>query len=129
MSLIDKRIMVFITKWKKAKAEEEYYKELRRNIEDRILKLVTIKGNSLTIDTPINKLKITTRMDEKVDSDKLQEIAAENGLTDHLSDLFRWKPAINKTVWKATDKSIAEILEEAITVKPGRASFTLTEKE
>ena len=42
----------------------------------------------------------------KVNSDKLQELAAEHGLTDHLPSLFRWKPEINMTVWKAADASI-----------------------
>jgi hypothetical protein len=64
-----------------------------------------------------------------VDSEKLQELAAEAGLTDHLSTLFRWKPEIEMKAWKATDPSITSALADAITVTPGRPSFTITIKE
>ena len=53
------------------------------------------------------------------------ELAAEHGLTDHLSTLFRWKPEINMAIWKAADESITKPLAAAITAKPGRPSFTI----
>ena len=69
------------------------------------------------------------RSDRKVDSAKLQELAAEAGLSDHLPNLFRWKPEINMAVWRATDEAITRPLAGAITVKPGRPSFKITIKE
>ena len=69
--------------------------------------------------------EVVGRIDRKVDADKVQELAAEHGLTDHLSTLFRWKPEINMAIWKAADESITKPLAAAITAKPGRPSFTI----
>ena len=74
-------------------------------------------------------VKISGRIDRKVDGDKLQALAAEAGLSDHLATLFRWKPEINMDVWRSTDESITKPLADAITAKPGRASFKIITKE
>lgn len=118
--------------WLDAKDREAKATNERRKIEDRIKSLCgiaetldgteTIAPNNFTI-------KVVGRMDRKVDSEKLQELAAEYGLSEHLSSLFRWKPEINMAVWKAANETITRPLEAAITVKPGRASFTITPKE
>ena len=81
------------------------------------------------IDAEGFKVKITGRMNHKVDSDRLQEIAAEHGLSNHLSSLFRWKPELNLAVWKAADESITKPLSEAITTTPGRPGFNIEEHE
>jgi len=57
------------------------------------------------------------------------DIAAANGLTEHLHDLFRWKAEINSAVWKAANEAITKPLMAAITTTPGRPSFTITIKE
>jgi hypothetical protein len=67
------------------------------------------------------------RINRKVDADKLQAIAAEAGLTEHLSSLFRWKPEIAMSAWKAASPNITTPLLDAITATPGRPSFTITE--
>lgn len=82
-----------------------------------------------TLDCEGLTIKITGRIDRKVDAEKVQELAAEFGLTDHLSSLFRWKPEVNLSAWKAASESITKPLAAAITAKPGRASFTITKKE
>lgn len=118
--------------WLAAKEAEKEATEDRRRIEDRIKSLVGVAENmegTETVDPDQFTIKIVGRIDRKVDSDKLQELAAEHGLTEHLSTLFRWKPEINMTVWKATDEAITKPLAAAITAKPGRASFTITRKE
>lgn len=118
--------------WLKAKREEADATEARREIEDHIKKLARIKDeldSTETIEYGEYVIKIAGRIDRKVDSDKLQELAAEFGITDHLSSLFRWKPEINMAAWKATDKSITMKFAAAITAKPGRHSFTITRKE
>lgn len=104
----------------------------RRKIEDRIKSLVGIAENmegTKTVDPDHFVIKIVSRIDRKVDSDKLQELAAEQGLTDHLPSLFRWKPEINMTLWKAADEAITRPLAPAITAKAGRASFTITPRK
>lgn len=118
--------------WLAAKEAEKEATEDRRKIEDRIKSLAgvaeTLDGTE-TVDPDRYTIKIVGRIDRKVDSDKLQELAAEFGLTEHLASLFRWKPEINMAVWKATDEAITRPLAAAITAKPGRPSFTIIRKE
>lgn len=118
--------------WLAAKEAEKEATEDRRKIEDRIKSLVGFSENSEgteTVDQDQFTIKIVDRIDRKVDADKVQELAAEFGLTNHLSTLFRWKPEINMAIWKSTDEAITKPLAAAITVKPGRPSFTITRKE
>ncbi len=118
--------------WLAAKEAEKEATEDRRRIEDRIKSLVGVAENlegTETVDPDQFTIKIVGRIDRKVDGDKLQELAAEHGLSEHLSSLFRWKPEINMAVWKATDEAITKPLAAAITAKPGRPSFNITRKE
>lgn len=118
--------------WLAAKEAEREAVEDRRRIEDRIKSLVGVAENlegTETVDPDQFTIKIVGRIDRKVDGDKLQELAAEHGLTEHLSSLFRWKPEVNMAVWKATDEAITKPLAAAITAKPGRPSFTIISKE
>lgn len=118
--------------WLAAKEAERQAVDDRRRIEDRIKSLVgvaeTLEGTE-TVEPGQFTIKIVGRIDRKVDSDKLQELAAEHGLSDHLSRLFRWKAEINMAAWKAADPSITKPLSAAITAKPGRPSFTIIPKE
>lgn len=118
--------------WLAAKKQEENATTDRRDIEDHIRKLVSIAENlegTETIEQGIYEIKIVGRIDRKVDGDKVQELAAEFGLTEHLAKLFRWKPELNMAMWKATDESITSPLASAITAKPGRPSFKIITKE
>ena len=56
----------------------------------------------------------------------IKEIAAEEGLAEHLSSLFRWKPEVNLSAWKSADKVITAPFLDGITTTPGRASFSVT---
>lgn len=118
--------------WLAAKKQEEDATADRRDIEDHIKKLATIAENlegTESVDPGRFEIKIVGRIDRKVDGDKVQELAAEFGLTDHLAKLFRWKPEINMAIWKAADESITKPLAGAITAKPGRPSFKIIPKE
>jgi chorismate mutase len=118
-----------ITVWTQAKESERQATELRRNIEDEIKAALSVPDD-LEGTFTAGPVKITGRIDRKVDADKLQELAAEAGLTEHIRSLFRWKPEINQAAWKAADESITRPLLGAITSKPGRPSFALhTKKE
>ena len=118
--------------WLESKDIERVASETRRMIEDRLLSLIgiseTLEGTE-TAQTDKYTIKVVGRMNRKVDSDKLQELAIENGLNEHLSSLFRWKPDVNLSAWKSTDSSITNKLLPAITTTPGRPSFTITEKD
>jgi hypothetical protein len=125
-------IDVLISAWVKAKAEEQTATEWRRMTEDRILKILSLAPEfegTENFDTGDFKLKIVGRHNRKIDAEKLQLLAAENGLSEHLSALFRWKPDINAAAWKAADESITNPLLDAITTTPGRPSFAITQKE
>jgi len=118
--------------WIKAKADEAAATKLRRDIEDQLVKQFAIPENlegTKNLEADSFKIKIEGRINRKVNGDKLQELAAEHGLTEHLSSLFRWKPELNMTVWKAADAAITTPLLDAITATAGRPSFTITKAE
>ena len=118
--------------WLAAKQAEKNATEDRRDIEDHIKKLARVADaleGTETVEPGQYEIKIVGRIDRKVDGDKVQELAAEFGLTDHLATLFRWKPELNMSAWKAADESITRPLAGAITAKPGRPSFNVTPKE
>lgn len=115
--------------WEIAKSTEAEWQQRRRKLEDDMVKQLDIPK---TLDGTKNfeiagyQVKVVGRIDKKIDSDKLQMLAVEAGLLDHLSTLFRWKPEINATAWKATDESITNELLGAITSTPGRPSFSVS---
>lgn len=117
--------------WIDAKQTEADAVAKRREIEDALVKQFSIAE---TLDGTENresegyKIKIVGRMARKIDSDLLQELAVEHGLTDHLGRLFRWKPEIDAKAWKATDSAITNPLLGAITTTPSRPSFTITKE-
>jgi hypothetical protein len=117
--------------WIDAKEAEKAAIDLRRALEDE---LVAELGIPKTLDGTQNieadgyKVKVIGRLDRKVNSDKLQDLAAKFGLTQHLSSLFRWKPEVNATAWKSADPLITAPLQDAITTTNGRPSFTITKE-
>jgi hypothetical protein len=118
--------------WLRYKTLEERTVVERRKIEDKIVKALRLPESFETTETAEPDgyvVKIAGRIDRKVDSEKLQMLATESGLTEHLATLFRWKPEINMTLWKAADETITKPLAAAITAKPGRPSFKITIKE
>jgi len=108
--------------WLEAKQAETEWTERRRQIEDEMLE-------SGHLEWPGHKVRLTARDNWKIDGDKLQEVAEARGLTAHLGQLFRWKPEVNMALWKAASPAITDVLCEAITVTPGRASFSITKEE
>lgn len=112
--------------WIAAKTAEMDAIERRREIEDLMAKRVD--GNGKGGHWPGYKVKIAARDNWKIDSDRLQEIAEATGLTDHLPRLFRWKPEVNMSLWKASDEAVTRPLLDAITITPGRPSFTITKE-
>jgi len=130
--MITTKLDALATAWTAAKEAERVAVENRRDLEDQMRELVgfaeTTEGTATT-DAGQYRIKITGRIDRKVDAELVQELAAENGLTEHLGALFRWKPELNLSAWKSADESITRALSGAITAKPGRPSFSITIKE
>lgn len=120
--------MTLYAQWLAAKEAERQAVEQRRAIEDQLiaeLRIAETDEGTRTVEAGEYKVKITCRMNRRVDADALQEIAAEHGITDHLGDLFRWKPEINAKAWKSADESITTPLLAAITTQLGRPSFAI----
>ena len=121
------------SRWMDSKEAERKATEHRRELEDAMLSLIGIseamEGTENAEAPGGYRIKVTGRMNRKVDGDKLQEIAIENGLQDHLGSLFRWKPEINKKAWDAASSGLTRPLMDAITTTPGRPSFSITKED
>lgn len=123
--------MTLYQQWLDAKAEEKKIVADRRAIEDQIIKAFNIPktlANTQNFEADGFKIKIAGRLDRKVNSVKLQDLAAEYGLTDHLSSLFRWTPEVNVIAFESADPRITAPLLEAITTSNGRPSFTIVKE-
>ena len=117
--------------WLNAKAVETAAIKTRRDLEDAMVKGFDVAESlegTVNFDADAYKVRIEGRINRKINADKLQELAAENGLSDHLASLFRWKPEINAFAWKAAKPEITTPLLDAITATPGRPSFTITKE-
>lgn len=117
--------------WLDAKEAERKTVEYRRWLEDQMLAGFDIPDDfegSKTLQEDGYKIKLTGRINRSVNTELLQQIAAEAGLYEHLAGLFRWKADLNKKAWEAADSAITAPLSAAITAKPGRVSFSI-EKE
>ena len=118
--------------WIKAKQAESDAVAARREIEDKLVSQFKVSEGdegAQNFDDDGFKIKITGRINRKVDGDVLQELAREAGLSEHLGRLFRWKPEIVMGAWKASDEAITGPLLGAITSSPGRPSFTIVKDE
>lgn len=119
-------------KWLAAKSAEAAAIAARREAEDALLAHFNHNPNAegtANFESDAFKVKIVTRYSQKIDSDLLQEVAAETGLSEHLPTLFRWKPEIVASKWKAAHHNITDILARAVTTTPNRASFSIEKKD
>ena len=114
--------------WLKHKEAERKAIEDRRAVEDKIKEMEKLAEDFLGTYTPKSnfKIKISSRLNRKIDVAKLEDIVVEHNLQTEAGLLFRWQPEINTKLWDVTDKKIINILEQAITTKPMRASFSIT---
>lgn len=107
--------------WIDAKADEVAAIEKRRAIEDAMIK----QG---VTEVPGYKIKIVERQNWKVDIEKLQSLAEANDLISHVQYLFRWKAEVDQRAWNAANPKIINPLMPALTISPGRPSFTITKE-
>jgi hypothetical protein len=118
--------------WEDAKDDERRATARRREAEDKLaeaMKLAKVLEGTVKEITTLYEIKVAGRIDHKIDSARLQALAEEAGLTEHLSSLFRWKPELNVSAWKAAHESITGPLLDAITTTASRPSFSITRKE
>lgn len=114
--------------WQDAKEREKAAQEERREIEDAILARLALapdwEGTA-----NFGPLKIACRLSTSVDSDLAQQLAAEHGMSDHLTTVFRWKPELRVREWAGCHESIRRALSPAITTKAARPSFSKKEEK
>ncbi len=120
-------------RWLDAKKLEAAAVAERRQLEDQMAEEFGLpKDLDGTVNHQVDgyKIKMEGRINKKIDADKLQMLAAEAGLSEHLSSLFRWKAEINAKAWGAAAEAVTKPLLDAITSTPGRPTFTIiTTKE
>jgi hypothetical protein len=121
--------MSLFQRWIEAKKMETLAIAERRDIEDQMAIHFGIPKN---LDGTVKQeengyiIKMEGRINKRIDADKLQVLAAEAGLSEHLTSLFRWKPEINAKAWGAAAEAVTQPLLGAITSTPGRPTFTIT---
>jgi len=116
-------------RWLDAKKLETAAVKDRRELEDLMAAEFALpKDLDGTVNHQVDgyKIKMEGRINKKIDADKLQMLAAEAGLSEHLSSLFRWKPEINAKAWNSAADAVTGPLLGAITSTPGRPTFTIT---
>ena len=123
--------MSLYQRWLEAKKMETLAVAERRDLEDQMAVhfgipkdldgTVKVEENGFTI-------RMEGRINKKIDAEKLQVLAAEAGLSEHLSSLFRWKPEINAKAWGSAADAVTQPLLGAITSTPGRPTFTITKE-
>ena len=114
--------------WVTYKYAEKVAQDARRECEDAMVEFYRVNPQNEGTQNFIAgdlKVKVVSKLTKKIDSDKLQEIAAEHNLTDKLSMLFRWKAEINSAVWKAESEEVKAALSDAITTSAGRPTFSI----
>ena len=120
------------TYWLEYKEQERVAIENRRIVEDAMKSIIGIQDNLDGTQTEEKNryiIKVVGRIDRKVDADKVQELAAEHGLTAHLASLFRWKPEINLKAWKDAEPTVTDKLAQAVTTTPGKIGIKIEEEE
>lgn len=125
-------ILNLCEEWRAYKLAERHSVEARRQCEDRIAELYRLNPQAegtVNYEHGEYKVKIVSKITRSVDSDLLQEIAAEHGYTAKLSTLFKWKADINSKFWGAETDEVKKTLSAAITSKPSRPTFTIDKKE
>lgn len=115
--------------WEEAKNAERAAVEKRRILEDQMklmLKIEETEEGTVKHDSKRFTIKAICRINRKIDSEKLLDIANQADLADHLHVLFRWTPELNMSAWKDADDDVKRAFSAAITANPGRPSFTIT---
>jgi len=119
-------------RWLDAKKLEAAAVAERRQLEDQMAEEFGLpKDLDGTVNHQVDgyKIKMEGRINKKIDADKLQMLAAEAGLSEHLSSLFRWRPELNTVQWKSCSEEIKQVLSGAITSTPGRPTFSISKTE
>lgn len=120
-----------INQWLEAKEAEAQAVANRRAIEDQLSEAFAVSESDEGIKTVAvdgYKVKITSRIDRKVDADKLAKLAANTSIPAPVwQGLVRWKAEVNTKSYKDLPEETKAILADAFTLKAGRPSYQITQ--
>ena len=124
-------ISQLVIAWLEAKKSEAFAVESRRIVEDKLseaLGILETDDGAKTIDTECgHRIKITCRIDRKIDPDLLAKLGQENGVPAPVwQGLVRWKADTNTKALKELPEQFKAALSGAITAKAGRPSYQIT---
>ena len=126
-------IQALAERWREAKAAEAAWTDARREVEDQLSELLSIDPQGegvLNHDAGAYSIKVTTRLDRKIDTDLATELAAEHGISDDvLRQLVRWKAELSVSNYKRASPELQKLFAPAVTTKASRPSYSIQPKE
>jgi len=120
--MTEKELETLARRWRRAKSIEKKMNDLRRAIEDTICANIEI-GQRSKFNAGLYDVGVSISETVKIDGEILQDVAADAGLEGELSRLFRWKPELEKSVWKKAPKEIKDAFAPAVKFQNQRPTF------
>ena len=115
-----------------AKLAEQAAKEYRLGLEAQLTEKLGVPKDwegTQTRGVGLFKVKLSRKMNIKIDANRLREQARVNNILPMMDLLFRWKPEIDKKKWDMADEKVKLAFAPAIEVTPGKASFSVERME
>ena len=115
-----------------AKLAEQSAKEYRVGLEAQLAEKLGVPEDwegTQTRGVGLFKVKLSRKMNIKIDANRLREQARVNNILPMMDLLFRWKPEIDKKKWDMADEKVKLAFAPAIEVTPGKASFSVERME
>ena len=115
-----------------AKLAEQAAKEYRLGLEAALTEKLNVPDSwegTQTRAVGEYKVKLTRKMNVKIDANRLREQGRVNNLMPMVDLLFRWKPELDKKKWDTTNEKVKLAFAPAMEVTPGKASFSIERME
>ena len=124
----EKDLETLARRWRRAKKIEKNMVDLRRAIEDTISANAEF-GTRAEFNAGGYEVKVSISYTVKIDSEILQDVAADAGMDSELSRLFRWKPELEKAVWKKSPQEVKDAFSKAVKFQKQRPVFKVERKD
>jgi hypothetical protein len=130
--MITEKVEALAEAWLAAKAVETKAIDARRAVEDKLSAIFDAKPSAMdgTMEYALGKYdcRVVQRIARKVDHEMIGVISAEHSLENLLPVVFRWEASVNLKAWNALDPEVSRLFAQAITTKPNRPSFKISER-
>ena len=130
--MITEKLETLAQAWMSAKDKESKAIEARREVEDKLSAFFDVApGTEGAIDYALGRYdcRLVFRVARKVDHELVGVISAEHGLEHLLPVIFRWEASVNAKAWRDLDPEVSRLFAQAITAKPNRPSFKISERD